>query len=632
MTMTDQTSSRRAGKPAAPVTAASAEQAGSGPDPAAGTAGAEPLASEGQPDPAQPPRSPARVGRRHERYMISVRSALGPLQPMSVDTVHETLTADPDVKVVRRLKPRGMGLLSTGSGAEGGHIVVAHIPLEKAESMRAGAHRSVVIERDHLLRHHAPDRAIFALLEAQWPIVGQPQQVTASVAIKVVGPDGRPVPSAMVMVYGQDLPAQGTTDSSGEVVLTVAGGPIETVLAIFVKPSADFWNRIVMRPQLVAGQSNVVELKRLSDTFAGFPAQGMMGWGQKIMGLDRIDPRFRGAGIKIGIIDSGCDNTHPQLRHVTQGADLVLKDDGAGWTNDEMAHGTHCAGIIGAVSDDVPGIAGFAPAAEIHALKVFPGGHFSDLIDALDVAMDRRLDVVNMSLGTDEPSELVQHKLAAAVAAGTACIVATGNSAGPVQFPGIVPQAIAVGAVGDLGQYPEDSDHAHALPPEGAGANGLFAAKFSCFGPPVRLCAPGVAIVSTVPGGGYAAWDGTSMATPHVTGLAALLLAHHPRLQGVARTARVAALWELLRSCATAVVPDPMRGGAGLPSVPAPLLRASAQTESVALSATSAPYDLRAVAAGRLTPEAILLELCSNPAILQTVVQRTTQLKAAGLI
>jgi subtilisin family serine protease len=137
----------------------------------------------------------------------------------------------------------------------------------------------------------------------------------------------------------------------------------------------------------------------------------MVGWGQRLMKLDQLDPSLAGQGVKIGIVDSGCDNTHPQLRHVTRGIDLTNGGDRASWVNDTMSHGTHCAGIITAAANQIPGIRGFAPMAEVHALKVFPGGRFSDLIDALDQCIERELDIVNLSLGSSETSELVARKL-----------------------------------------------------------------------------------------------------------------------------------------------------------------------------------------------------------------------------
>jgi subtilisin family serine protease len=227
--------------------------------------------------------------------------------------------------------------------------------------------------------------------------------------------------------------------------------------------------------------------------------------------------------------------------------------------------------------------------AEVLILKVFPGGRFSNLIDALDLCIERQVDVVNCSLGSGQVSEIVQRKMEEARAKGVACVVAAGNSAGPVQFPATLPGVLSVAAIGQEKRYPTDSYHAQALVPNTIGANGVFPAKFSCFGPEVKVSGPGVAIVSTVPGGGYAAWDGTSMAAPHLTGLAALVLAHHPLFQGAlrARSAqRVDALFQTLIAAATPLVADRLHGGAGLPTAIA-ALGATAQAAAAAPVATA---------------------------------------------
>jgi len=98
---------------------------------------------------------------------------------------------------------------------------------------------------------------------------------------------------------------------------------------------------------------------------------------------------------------------------------------------------------------------------------------------------------------------------------------------------------------------------------------GYFSARFTCRGPEVDVAAPGVAILSAVPPSGYAAWDGTSLAASHVTGLAALVLAHHADFhqQFVARdAARVQRLFDIIRaSCQPVGFGDPGRTGVGLP-------------------------------------------------------------------
>ena len=102
--------------------------------------------------------------------------------------------------------------------------------------------------------------------------------------------------------------------------------------------------------------------------------------------------------------------------------------------------------------------------------------------------------------------------------------------------------------------------------------SGIYATNFSGWGPQVGVCAPGVAIVSSVPGGGYAAWDGCSMAASHVVGFSALLLSHHPMLQsinfGARADQRVSSLYDFLRVAAVPYAQiDPSRVGAGIPDL-----------------------------------------------------------------
>jgi subtilisin len=194
-------------------------------------------------------------------------------------------------------------------------------------------------------------------------------------------------------------------------------------------------------------------------------------------------------------------------------------------------------------------VRGFAPEAEFHVFKVFPGGRFSALIEALDECIERQIDVVHIGAGSDRASELVALKLAEARQKGVACIAAAGGFGGLVQFPGSAPGVLAVSAIGKLGEFPPDSYHAQTALGQQVGPDGLFIPKFSALAPEAAVCAPGVARVSTVPGAGYAAWDGASVAAAHVTGFAALLLAHYPLFRGayVARCEqRVAALFETI--------------------------------------------------------------------------------------
>jgi subtilisin family serine protease len=166
---------------------------------------------------------------------------------------------------------------------------------------------------------------------------------------------------------------------------------------------------------------------------------------------------------------------------------------------------------------------------------------------------------------------------------------------------------LAVSAIGKLGEFPSDSYHAQTVQPN-LTVGTMFSAKFTCFGPQVAVAGPGVAIVSTVPGGGYASWDGTSMATPHVTGMGALVLAHHPLLRDGARVRneqRVAQLFALLASAGTRYLGDPTREGAGLPD----LQRAGlSQQQAGTVQAASAPPPM----GGVLSPASVQ-QLFGNP-------------------
>jgi subtilisin len=527
---------------------------------------------------------------RRERYMVASRPLPG-IQPMAADVIASTLTNSPDVQIIRRIQPRGFGLLSAGGPTGAPEIVVAEMDAAHGLALRRSAPPHIIVEPDALLRHADDPMQAFNSSMTMLPGIG------VDIALRVVGSGGRPLPKATVSVFGPGFPAQGQTDDKGEVIVTLFGGPIESVQAVYVKPAADYWDRMIQSPGLQSGGMNTLQLRPLSDTFPGFPNTGMPGWGQRLMKLDQIDPSFAGQGVKIGIVDSGCDNTHPQLGHVTRGIDFTNNGDKSSWIKDVISHGTHCAGIITGASNRLQGIRGFAPMAEVHALKVFPGGRFSDLIDALDQCVERELDIVNLSLGSSETSELVAQKLIEVRQHGVACIVAAGNASGPVQFPGTQPSVLTVSAIGKLDEFPPDTNHALTVQANLV-AGSMFSPKFTCFGPQVAVTGPGVAIVSTVPGGGYASWDGTSMATPHITGMGALLLAHHPLLRDAARARneqRVAQLFALLANASVKYLGDTTREGAGLPDLQRAGLSATqpgpVQTASAAPTAGFQPFE-----------------------------------------
>ena len=143
-----------------------------------------------------------------------------------------------------------------------------------------------------------------------------------------------------------------------------------------------------------------------------------------------------------------------------------------------------------------------------------------------------------------------------------------------MQYPASSPNVLAVAAIGRLGEFPLDSYHAQTVQGMG-GPDGYFSPRFTCFGPEIAVCAPGVAILSSVPPNDFAVWDGTSMAAPHVTGLAALVLAHHPDFAGpfkARNVQRVQRLFQILKASARPIgLGDPRRTGYGIPDAPTAL-------------------------------------------------------------
>ncbi|MRX10867.1 S8 family serine peptidase [Pseudoduganella sp. FT25W] len=516
------------------------------------------------------------VSARKKQFVIAPRNppeglqTLG-FQPLAFDALEQALRNSSDIDVVDKVGPRSvLSALANGSGSAQG-VLVARMTEQKAAALHQQGQGRLLVERDQHLALMDPSLRLPAMVTGVTPTNGGGPVLNA--VISVVGKDGAPQANAEVSLFGSMLPASGVTDANGQVTLSLFGETPDTVRGLYVKPKADHWSFYQSDPDISNDQPNVVALRALSDwpALSGFPRQRCYGWGQKAMRLDQLPGNYRGQGVKIAIIDSGAATSHDNLHGIRAGFDVLNKQTSPdSWDHDTLGHGTHCAGVI-AAADIASGIRGFAPDAEVHACKLFPGGQVSQLIDALEYCIDKQIDVVNLSLGGAEVSEALEQQIIRAKRAGVACVVAAGNSGGAVQYPASSPNVLAVAAIGKLDEFPADSYHAQTLD-SNVDAYGYFTAKFSCFGPQVAVCAPGVAITSCVPPNNFAAWDGTSMATPHVTGLAALTLAHHPDFQAAQYSTRgperVERLFQIIRASAHRVSQaDQSHIGFGLPDV-----------------------------------------------------------------
>jgi serine protease len=219
---------------------------------------------------------------------------------------------------------------------------------------------------------------------------------------------------------------------------------------------------------------------------------------------------------KVCIIDTGYDGTHEDLRAtsgVTGNDDNGLGNDTGDWFHDGYGHGTHVAGTISAVRGNDKGVVGVSGsnAIGLHIVKVFDdfGGwaYGSDLVVAVEQCMAAGANVISMSLGGSFSSTAEEAAFNDAYANGVLAIAAAGNGGdSSMSFPASYDAVVSVAAL--------DSSKTHA--------------DFSQTNSQVELAAPGVGVLSTLPGNLYEAWDGTSMATPHVSGVAALVWSYFP--------------------------------------------------------------------------------------------------------
>ncbi|MCP4258132.1 MAG: S8 family serine peptidase [Planctomycetes bacterium] len=387
--------------------------------------------------------------------------------------------------------------------------------------------------------------------------------------MRVSNTSGDPVPNALVLAFNDWFPTpfEGRTDKDGIASIRVIGMKFHVI----VIPYANYWDF----------NHGIVDLrqsrKRVEVTVRSLKAPGTFDWGHYAMDTHLVASQFQGDGIKVGIIDTGVQSDHEDLS-TTGGANLVDGEPEDSWQDDPQQHGSHCSGIACALAN-VAGITGHAPSTELWGYKVFPaegGGAASpDIADAIDQAIEDNIEVINLSLGSkyeDGESQVITQAIQRAFDAGIVCCIAGGNDDGLVGWPAAakIKNIVSVAAIGKFGTYPDDSLHKIAETDVISQEGQYFRAAFSNYGdedgdPKVDVCAPGVACISTVKDG-YAAFKGTSMASPNVTGTVALLLQAHPEIRETKDQQTAVRAVEILKASCRGLGMREIYQGQGMPS------------------------------------------------------------------
>lgn len=264
---------------------------------------------------------------------------------------------------------------------------------------------------------------------------------------------------------------------------------------------------------------NLSEIKRIDDDVVVYALDRVSGVGKKggqntiqppqvlTWNIDRVDAEKSfgvndGEAVKVGIIDTGIDLFHPDLlANIKGGVSTVWYTTSY---KDDNGHGTHVAGIAAALNNDI-GVIGVGPKISLYAIKVLDrrgSGYLSDVIEGIDWAIQNGMRVINMSLGTSSNIQSFYDAVLRAYNAGVVIVAAAGNSGGVVSYPAAYPEVVAVSATDENNNI----------------------TSWSSRGPEVDLAAPGNNIYSTYKGSSYKTLSGTSMAAPHVSAVAALIL------------------------------------------------------------------------------------------------------------
>ena len=329
-----------------------------------------------------------------------------------------------------------------------------------------------------------------------WWMFGRPTEVT-----------GEPGKSRKIVVFQENFVNQPAQD---ELVRRTGGVKVKSLPMINAAV-------LLADPASLKALKVKAEVKRIDDDVEVFTLaiQGIKGgkptptqplqtvpWGVDQVDAEKAWASNTGSAVKVGIVDTGIDLSHPDLQtNIRGGINTINPGKGS---NDDNGHGSHVAGTAAAINNTI-GVVGVGPAIDLYAIKVLNrqgSGFLSDVIEGLQWAIANNIQVINMSLGTSSDIQSFHDSVIAVRNAGIVQVAAAGNSGGAVSFPAAYEEVIAVSA----------TDLTNTI------------TSWSSRGSEIDLAAPGLEIPSTYKGGTYATLSGTSMATPHVTGGAALVL------------------------------------------------------------------------------------------------------------
>ncbi|MCL7746779.1 S8 family peptidase [Halalkalibacter alkaliphilus] len=274
---------------------------------------------------------------------------------------------------------------------------------------------------------------------------------------------------------------------------------------VVVQTSRDQLDQLILHSSIHTVEPNI----QLTST-----SSSSKNWGIEHLNIPQSwDSGYSGKGVKIAVIDSGIATNHSALK-VTGGVSMVNYTNSY---NDDFGHGTHAAGIIASTASKAPGV---AQGVQLYAVKTLDRngmGRLNDTIRGIEWAVNNGMDIINLSLGTDESHTALRSAVDEAHERGVIIVAAAGNKHSnfdkpmPVQYPARYGSVIAVSALDKNNKI----------------------ARFSATGAAIELTAPGVDIYSTYLNNGYTHMDGTSMSSPFVAGVIALYKEAYPNASNI---------------------------------------------------------------------------------------------------